>query len=77
MAVELPPAPVDAADDGVQTDRLQAAIVLAAPTERRDDLLEREHDRDVTRLEAQSRGDARQSAAAALTREIGLRVLVG
>ena len=76
LAVELADAPVDAADDRVERDRLHAEVVLGAAPERRDDLLEREHRRDVVGLVAQAGGDAREGAAPALAGEGRLRVLL-
>src|SRR5690606_35556836 len=65
---------VDGADDAVERDRLHAAVALADPAERLDDLVEREDGADVLGLAAQHAADARQHGAAAGAQEVVLRV---
>ena len=53
---------VDGPHDVVELDDIEAAIDLARPPERVDDLLEREDHRDVVRLAAQAARDVGQHA---------------
>ena len=64
-AVEVAAAAVDGADDRVERDHLLAERVPAGRAERGDDLLERQHVRDVVGLEAHARGQPRAGRAGA------------
>ena len=75
VAVELAAPAVDGADDRVERDHLHAEVALAGAAERRDDLLEREHERDVVGLGAELLGDPAERAAAPLAVERDLGVL--
>src|SRR5918997_2514813 len=75
-AVELAP-PVDRAHDRVERDRLEAEPALAAPSQRRDYLLEGEDHVHVAGLAPQAGRDARERAPPALAPEVELGVGLG
>src|SRR5215210_8372037 len=75
-AVELLRA-VDGADDRVERDALEAAVVLRDPAQRLDDLLEREDVADVAGLEAQAAPEVGQHPGPPRAGEVVLRVLGG
>jgi hypothetical protein len=68
--------PADAAYDRVQADRPKAEVPFAAAAEGGNHLLERQHRRDIVRLEAQTRRNPREGATPALAREVRLYVLL-
>jgi hypothetical protein len=76
LTVELAVLPPGAAYDRVQADRLKAEIAFAAAAEGGDHLLERQHRRDIVRLEAQTRHNPREGTTPALAREVRLYVLL-
>jgi len=76
LAVEFASSPVDAAYDRIQADRLKAEVPLATAPEGSNYLLERQHRRDIVRLEAQTRRNPRECATPALAREVRLYVLL-
>ena len=69
LAVELARA-VDGADDRVEVDGLQAEPALAAPPERRDDLVEGQDVVDVVGLAAEPAREVGRHLAAASAREV-------
>ena len=66
----------DGAYDRIQADALKTDVALTTPTQGGRHLLERQHRRDVVRLEAKARDDPCQRDAPALTSKIGLGVLL-
>ena len=76
LTVESAALPVDAANDRIQADRLKAEVSLAAAAEGGNYLLERQHRRDIVRLEPQTRRNPREGATPALAREVRLYVLL-
>ena len=77
VAVEIALAAVDGADDRLERDHPDAEVLLARAAERGDDLLEREHERDVVGLGAELRDDAAEGPPPALAIERRLGVIPG
>jgi hypothetical protein len=76
LPVEFPVVTRDGADDRVKANVLEAEIALPSPAQRRRNLLEGQHRRDVVRLEAKAGDDPRERDTASLASEVGLGVLL-